>query len=49
MLVGEEEFQKYSVEMVANHITAFTFKALGLDEKSAERPPFPASSATGVD
>jgi AcrR family transcriptional regulator len=41
MLVGEEEFQKYDVELVASHITAFTLKALGLEEKGAarRRPP----------
>ena len=37
LLVGEEEFQSYGVEEVANHITAFTFKALGLDEKEVAR------------
>jgi AcrR family transcriptional regulator len=36
LLVGEEEFQKYDVEQVANHITAFTFRALGLEETRIE-------------
>jgi AcrR family transcriptional regulator len=48
LLIGEDEFQKYSVELVADHIIAFTFKALGLEPSSA-REPLPASSATGVE
>jgi AcrR family transcriptional regulator len=30
LLIGEQEFQAYDTEQVANHIVAFTFKALGL-------------------
>jgi AcrR family transcriptional regulator len=46
LLVGEEEFQKYDVAQVANHITAFTFRALGLEEPQ-NRPPHPALSPEG--
>jgi TetR/AcrR family transcriptional regulator, regulator of cefoperazone and chloramphenicol sensitivity len=35
LLVGEEEFAKFDVEVVSKHITAFTLNALGLAEKSA--------------
>jgi AcrR family transcriptional regulator len=49
LLVGEEEFQKYDVELVANHVAEFAIKALGLEQKSAERRSSPASSATGVE
>jgi AcrR family transcriptional regulator len=47
LLVGEEEFQSYTAAEVANHITAFTFKALGLDERSPS-PVTAESQATGV-
>jgi hypothetical protein len=42
-LVGEEEFAKFDVDLVAKHITAFTLNALGLAEKSAS----PVRSARG--
>ena len=38
LLVGEEEFGHYDVELVAEHIVSFTLRALGLDE----RPPSPS-------
>jgi AcrR family transcriptional regulator len=44
LLVGEEEFQSYTATEVTKHITAFTFKALGLDDHS----PSPLAAATGV-
>jgi AcrR family transcriptional regulator len=42
LLVGEEEFARYDVDQVANHITAFTFRALGLEEHA--QPPAPAAT-----
>jgi AcrR family transcriptional regulator len=35
LLIGEQEFAKFDVDLVAEHITAFTLNALGLAEKSA--------------
>jgi len=32
LLVGEEEFGHYDVELVAEHIVSFTLRALGLEE-----------------
>ena len=49
MLVGEEEFEKYDVDLVASHITAFTLNALGLEEKSADAVMCSTTSATGVE
>jgi AcrR family transcriptional regulator len=37
LLVGEQEFGQYDVELVANHITQFTFKALGIKERDEGR------------
>jgi TetR/AcrR family transcriptional regulator, regulator of cefoperazone and chloramphenicol sensitivity len=33
LLVGEEEFQRYDAELVANHVASFTLRALGLEER----------------
>jgi AcrR family transcriptional regulator len=48
LLVGEEEFQKFDVEVVTRHITAFTFHALGLEDESPNLKPREAGTATGV-
>ncbi len=32
LLVGEEAFQRYDAELVANHVASFTLRALGLEE-----------------
>jgi hypothetical protein len=32
LLVGEKEFERYDAELVANHVTSFTLRALGLEE-----------------
>jgi AcrR family transcriptional regulator len=37
MLIGEEEFQKFNAELVAAHITMFTFRGLGLTDKKMNR------------
>jgi len=48
LLIGEDEFQQLHVDLVAHHITAFTFKALGIAENKVSHPS-PASSATGAE
>jgi TetR/AcrR family transcriptional regulator, regulator of cefoperazone and chloramphenicol sensitivity len=48
LIIGEEEFAKLDVELVAKHITAFTLHALGLQEKNTDLPVSPAASATEV-
>ncbi len=37
LLVGEEEFRRYDVDLVADHITLFTFQALGLADTTAKK------------
>jgi hypothetical protein len=31
LLIGEQEFQRFDVDVVAGHISAFTIRALGLE------------------
>jgi AcrR family transcriptional regulator len=35
LLVGEEEFRRYDVDLVANHVANFTLRALGLESEKA--------------
>jgi AcrR family transcriptional regulator len=37
LLVGEEEFRRYDVDLVADHITSFTLHALGLADSKAKK------------
>jgi AcrR family transcriptional regulator len=37
LLVGEDEFQHYDVDVVANHVASFTLRALGLEESGAKK------------
>jgi AcrR family transcriptional regulator len=37
LLVGQEEFQKFDVDLVANHVAEFTCNALGIERKTARR------------
>ena len=49
LLVGEEEFARYDVDQVAGHITAFTLRGLGQEEKHAASQTSSATSTTGVE
>jgi AcrR family transcriptional regulator len=37
LLVGEDNFPHYDVELVANHVASFTLRALGLEESGAKK------------
>jgi hypothetical protein len=37
LLVGEEEFRKYDVDLVADHVASFTLRALGLTDAPAKK------------
>jgi AcrR family transcriptional regulator len=37
LLVGEKEFERFDAELVANHVTSFTLRALGLEDVSAAK------------
>lgn len=37
LLVGEEKFQHYDVDVVANHVASFTLRALGLEESGSAK------------
>jgi AcrR family transcriptional regulator len=47
LLVGEEEFRRFDVDLVANHVTSFTLRALGLEGKM-KNAPAPASPKGAV-
>jgi AcrR family transcriptional regulator len=47
LLVGEEEFAQYDVDLVTHHICTFTLKALGLEGVPSQPQPSPATSAPG--
>jgi TetR/AcrR family transcriptional regulator, regulator of cefoperazone and chloramphenicol sensitivity len=48
LLVGEEEFRRYDVDLVANHVASFTLRALGLEDTSGKKVPKPSPQVQGV-
>jgi AcrR family transcriptional regulator len=48
LLIGEQEFQRFDAALVADHVTKFTLRALGLDMADGERLPGASSPVGGV-
>jgi hypothetical protein len=48
MVIGEEQFARYQIEQVADHIFAFTLKGLALPEKRTRPARRDATGATGA-
>jgi AcrR family transcriptional regulator len=47
LLVGEEEFRQFDVDLVTGHIYAFTLRALGLEPDSGKRSPKASARTRG--
>lgn len=49
LLIGEEAFQQLSTEIVTEHITAFTLRALGLENDQEKQTPRSIARVQGVE
>jgi AcrR family transcriptional regulator len=48
LMIGEEEFRRYDIDLVADHIASFTLRALGLETETESGSPRPSPRVQGA-